>query len=118
MKTAQVFKEGEATPVLQSVQIADNLWTRFWGLMGRRDLADYDGLLITASSSVHTMFMRFPIDVVYLGAEGRVIKISTVKPYRASVGRGGKQVLELAAGLAGDRGISVGDTLHVVVSEG
>jgi hypothetical protein len=76
-------------------------------------MGEYDGLLITSSSSVHTMFMRFSIDVVYLDRDGRVLRIATVKPYRASACRGAKQVVELPAGLAVERGIAPGDMLRL-----
>jgi len=117
MRTARVFKDGQEAPILHNVQIADNLWTRFWGLMGRARLGDCDGLLITSSSSVHTMFMRFTIDVVYLDREGRVTKVATVRPFRASFGRGARQVLELEEGQADRCGIKQGDTLRIVSGE-
>lgn len=88
------------------------MWSRFWGLMGRRALADGQALLIDPCSSVHTMFMRFPIDVIYLDRENRVVKIADgLKPYRASLGGGARRVLEMPLGAAAASGLAVGDQL-------
>ncbi len=46
--------------------VADTFWTRFRGLLGRRYLTEDEGLLIQPAGSVHSFFMRFRIDVVFL----------------------------------------------------
>jgi uncharacterized membrane protein (UPF0127 family) len=91
------------------------MWARFWGLMGRRELADDSGLLITPCSSVHTFFMRFPIDVIFIARDGRVVKIaSAMKPWRTALGgHGAHSVLELNADMARARGLEEGDVLEL-----
>ena len=85
------------TPLLEQVSVADTFWTRFLGLMGRRKLDPSEGLLLEKTSSIHTCFMRFPIQVVYLDAEGRVLRLERVKPWRmGALVKGTKQVLELS----------------------
>jgi len=83
------------------------------GLMGRRSMPEDGALLITPCSSVHMFFMRFAIDVVFLGREAQVVKIvSGLKPYRVAFGgRGAHSALELPAGAVERRGIAVGDRL-------
>jgi len=81
--------------------------------MGRRTLAEDEGLLIEPCSSIHTMFMRFTIDVVFLDKERRVVKVATVPPFRAALGGGGHAVLELPAGTAERNGVEVGDALSL-----
>src|SRR3954454_12780159 len=77
-------------------EVADSLWTRGRGLLGRRSLAADQGLLITPCTSVHTWFMRFPIDVLYMDERDRVVKATSLKTYRMSFGGGrAKKVLEL-----------------------
>lgn len=94
-------------------RVADSIWSRGRGLLGRRGLEPREGLLIRPSSSVHTWFMRFPIDVVYLDREWRVTKVvPDLKPWRFSWGRGAHMVLELAAGEASRRGIARGMVLE------
>jgi uncharacterized protein len=91
---------------------ADTALARMRGLLGRRELPSGEGILLKPASSVHMAFMRFPIDALFLDRDLRVVKIaSDLKPWRAAGSRGAKAVLEIPAGEAGRRGLSVGDRL-------
>jgi uncharacterized protein len=82
------------------------------GLLGRRDLPSGEGILLRPASSVHMAFMRFPIDAVFLDRELRVVKVaSDLRPWRAAGSRAAKAVLEIPAGEAKRRGLTVGDRL-------
>jgi uncharacterized membrane protein (UPF0127 family) len=82
------------------------------GLLGRKSLAEGEGILILPAPSIHTFFMRFPIDVVFLSKEGEVLKVAeNVRPWRARSCRGAHSVLELSAGETQRRGIAVGQRL-------
>jgi uncharacterized protein len=71
------------------------------GLLGRSGLEQGEGLLLRPASSIHTFFMRFPIDVVFLGSDGRVLKVvPELAPWRTASARGAKAVVELPAGEA------------------
>ncbi len=84
------------------------------GLLGRRDLPRGEGILLRPAASVHTWFMRFPIDVVFLDRELRVLKVVPgLGPWRMASGRGARAVLELAAGECERRGLEAGDRLVV-----
>jgi uncharacterized membrane protein (UPF0127 family) len=84
------------------------------GLLGRSGLETGEGILLQPASSVHTFFMRFAIDVVFLNRDGEVLKVADrVRPWRTSAAKGAKAVLELGPGEAGRRGIRVGDRLAV-----
>ena len=83
------------------------------GLLGRDALASDEGILLRPASSVHTFFMKFPIDVVFLDRDRRVLKIAPeLAPWRLAASRGSKEVLELSAGRAGAVGLRVGDDLR------
>ena len=70
------------------VKLANSFFSRFCGLMFRKSLGENHGLLITRCPSVHSLFMRFVIDVVYLDCAGVVTRCApTLKPWRASLGR-------------------------------
>ena len=98
--------------VCERCVLADTALARMRGLLGRRDLPSGEGILLQPASSVHMAFMRFPIDAVFLDRDLRVVKIaSDLKPWRAAGSRGAKAVLEIPAGEAGRRGLSVGDRL-------
>lgn len=95
-------------------RVATSFASRFRGLMGTARLPRGSGLLFPGSRSVHTHFMRFPIDVVFLDRELRVLRVAdAVKPWRAAACRGARAVLELAAGEASARGIAVGERLSL-----
>ncbi|HEY5638659.1 MAG TPA: DUF192 domain-containing protein [Dehalococcoidia bacterium] len=97
--------------IVERAAIASSYWSRFWGLMGRRALAENEGLLIEPCSSIHTMFMRFAIDAIFLDEDRRIVKIASVRPYRAALGGGSRSVLEVPAGTAERNGLEVGDAL-------
>ncbi len=94
-------------------EVAENLWNRSWGLLGRTGLPENQGLWIKKCKYVHTYFMRFPIDLVYLDAEGTVVKAcSRLKPFRFSAGgRRADSVLELPAGFLDRTEMVVGEKL-------
>ena len=69
--------------VLEHLEIADTFWQRFKGLQLRRFLMPNSGILISPCSSLHTCFMRFPIDVIMLDQSNAVIAIRrNVRPWR------------------------------------
>lgn len=85
--------------------MAQGWWGRARGLLGRAELPAGHGLLINPCSAIHTLGMRFPIDVVFLNAQGRVVSLHrAVPPNRPLIrgGRGAVAALELPAGTAGD----------------
>jgi uncharacterized protein len=92
--------------------VADSARRRMKGLLGRRALSRDEGLWLEPASSVHTWFMRFPIDVVFLDREKRVLRIvESMQPWRMAAKRGSRSVLELAAGGAARSGLKVGHVL-------
>ena len=96
------------------ITVASSIGTRARGLLGRRGLEPGEGLLLRPASSVHTAFMRFSIDLVFLYDEFRVLDIvEAVPPWRMKGRRGAGAVLELRAGEAARQGIAPGDTLRI-----
>lgn len=85
----------------EHVEVADTYWSRLAGLQFRRQLHKRHALLIVPSASIHTGFMRFPIDVVFLDSTGTVTGIHCrLVPWRVAAARGARAVLELPAGAA------------------
>ena len=110
MKEVRAVNQTKDATLAGRVKVASNPWSRFWGLMGKRGLGEDEAVLIDPCYSVHTMFMRFPIDVVYLTKDNRVLKIADdMRPWRASVGKGAKRVLEMPSGAAARQGLEAGD---------
>jgi uncharacterized protein len=97
-----------------SVAVADSAPKRMKGLLGRDSLPENEGLLLRPAGSVHTAFMRFPIDVVFLDSSDQVLDVrAEVRPWRIAAVRGAKAVLELPAGTAARRGIEPGMRLDL-----
>jgi uncharacterized membrane protein (UPF0127 family) len=112
---ARALNQTKNTVVAEEVTLATSMWSRFWGLMGRKNLPDGHGLLIDPCSSIHMFFMRFALDVVFLDDEGRVKKVVVgIKPWRAALGGGGKKALELPVGAAAKANVETGDELAIV----
>jgi uncharacterized membrane protein (UPF0127 family) len=100
--------------VCERCTMADAPLPRMRGLLGRRELSSDEGVLLRPAGSVHTFFMRFAIDVVFLDRDGRVVRVAeSVPPWRTAAARGARAVLELRAGESARRRISVGDLLVV-----
>jgi uncharacterized membrane protein (UPF0127 family) len=93
-------------------RVASSFASRFRGLMGVAELPPGTGLLLPGTSSVHTHFMRFPIDVVFLDSERRIVSIRpAVRPWRFARAKAADSVLELAAGECDRLGLTVGTAL-------
>jgi uncharacterized membrane protein (UPF0127 family) len=98
--------------VCEKCLVADRPVARVRGLLGRRELPAGEGILLRPAGSIHTFFMRFAIDAVFLDRELRVVKTATdIRPWKARGARGAKAVLELASGECDRRGIRVGQQL-------
>jgi len=111
----RILNTTKNTVVAQQASIARTVWSRFWGLMGKGSLPDGHALVIDPCSSVHTMFMRFAIDAVFLDKNNRVVKVArSMHPYRAAIAPGAARVLELQAGGAERARLEEGDILALV----
>lgn len=92
--------------------LADRPHTRIRGVIGWRRLRRGEGVLIRPTFSIHTAFVRFPIDAVFLDREMRVLSISEeMRPWRLAASRKANAVLELAAGECERLGVNLGDRL-------
>lgn len=101
--------------ICERAEIANTPWLRFRGLLGRDSLPAGHGMLIEPEPSIHSAFMRFDFDAVFLSRDYEVVKlVARIPPWRAHSAKGARRVLELAAGEIERRGIEVGDVLAVV----
>jgi uncharacterized protein len=108
------YSRTRAAVVASKVAKADDAPSRSRGLLGRSSMEPGEGLWIVPCPMIHTFFMRFAIDVVFLDSDLRVVRvIERLKPWRLSpwVWRA-RSVLELPAG-ALDGSVRVGDELEM-----
>jgi uncharacterized protein len=109
------------TVLAHDLEIADSLWGRFKGLMGRRSLPADRALWLTGTNGIHMFFMRFPIDAVFLGRptdEGDRQVLSIHRRVRPWIGLvplvwGASGVLELPVGTIDASGTQRGDTMRL-----
>lgn len=103
-------------PVAGQVSRADSFWSRLVGLLGHSSLKPQEGLWIEPCDSVHTFFMRFPIDVAFVDRQGTVIRrIDALPPWRATrIYAKARACVELAAGTLAAAGVQEGTRLALV----
>jgi uncharacterized membrane protein (UPF0127 family) len=105
-------REDDGKVVCERCLVADTAFRRLRGLLGRRELSPGDGIVLRPGWSIHTAFLLFPIDVAFVDSDQVVVKVvQNLRPFRASLCRGARDVVELAAGEAERRGLKKGDRL-------
>ncbi len=106
------LRTADGRVVCERCLVAESPLARLKGLLGRAALAESEGILLRPASSIHTAFMRFPIDAVFLDGGLRVVGVVPgLKPWRVAGCRGARAVLELPAGACARRGLAEGTRL-------
>ncbi len=115
MQTVKVVNATKDTVLGDRIGVAGTSMTRLVGLLGRRSLDAGEGLLIMPSQAIHTVAMRFAIDVVFLDRDWQVIHLSpAVRPFRITgLHWKSRSVLEVPAGMIAQTSTSIGDQLSV-----
>ncbi len=102
----------EDSVVCARTEVADTIWRRLRGLLGRASLPAGSGMLFRGESSIHSAFMRFEFDAVFMDADFRVVGVAErIPPWRARGARGTRNILELAAGEISRTRVAIGDQL-------
>jgi hypothetical protein len=103
--------------------VADHLMTAFdskarrTGLLTHESLSIGAALIIAPTNAIHTFFMKFPIDVLFVAKDGRVVKArSILRPWRMSAAWRAHAVVELPAGSLQRTSVQVGDHLNLVAN--
>ena len=108
------------TRLADDVRIARTHWSRLRGLagIGQTDFSAGQALWIVPCRGVHTLAMRFPLDLIYLDRHGVVVELrASVQPWRfAPISFHAASVLELPSGAIGRSGTGIGDTVEIVTS--
>lgn len=110
-----VMREGTMVPIASRVEVAVSRRDRRRGLLGRLRLDSNAAMVLVPCSAVHTACMRFPIDVVFIARDGRVVHVvPRMQPWRVSIWPGAYGVVELAAGSVEKHDLRVGDRVRLV----
>lgn len=113
MQAGTLFDAADGRPVVQHVQRTTNAWDRLRGLLARPALVADAALWLIPCNSVHTCFMGYAIDTVFLDRELRVLAVvPSLRPWRACGRLRAHSTLELAADGAARCGLILGQQLH------
>jgi uncharacterized protein len=109
------IERSEGGVVCERCLVADTFGLRLRGLLGRSELAPGEGVLLWRTSSIHTSFMGFAIDAVFLDRDLSIVGVKAeLKPWRLAGRRAARHVLELRSGEAARRELRAGERLRVI----
>ena len=99
----------EGRVIVSRLTVADSFFSRLRGLLGKKSLASDEGLWLDACHSIHTFFMKFAIDVVFIDADGRVVALyARVAPGKIVAAKRAVHTIELPAGVSERVGLKEG----------
>ena len=110
----RVFNQTREQSLITQGRLAKTFWSRLRGLLGAASLQEGEGLILASEKSIHTFFMTFPIDVVYVDRDYKVIRADpNMGPYRLGpfVTRSA-YVLEMPVGVISKTATVAGDQLE------
>jgi len=111
----KIVNKTKNTFLAEDVVIANTLFKRIKGLLGKKEFKKGQALILNPCNSIHTFFMHFPIDVLFVDKDNRVIKaISVFPPFRFSnIYFNSAFVIELPSGTINSTSTSEGDLLLI-----
>lgn len=115
MKKVEIRNISKESIIASRAWVADSFFTRLKGLIGRKKLDEDEGLCIKPCKGVHTFFMRFSIDVVFVDKNGEVCEVvKGLKPYRVSKYISDTSyVIEFSEGMCEEINIEIGDKIEL-----
>lgn len=117
MPVLQISRNGNS-PFVTHCLWAKTSWHRLVGLLNHEKLDESEGLLIEPCKQIHTWFMAFPIDVVFLSHDNTILSTRTMKPWKLSpLVLKAKKVLELPEGACAKWQLSTGEQLKIEAKE-
>ena len=113
MKRTYRLQTVDGEVIAGHVEAAEGVVSRFMGLMFRADLPEGHGIVLRPCSSIHMFFMRIPLDVIFVDAEGRVVRLyENLRPWRMTgMVLKAKACIELPVGTIARGGVVVGSVL-------
>ena len=112
----KIYNSTQNNLIADNVKVAENFFTRSVGLLSKKTLSQGEGLVIKPCCSIHTFFMRFAIDVLFVDRSNKIIAMyENVKPWRIlPLHIHSYYVAELSAGSVCDENISEGDIVSIM----
>ncbi len=115
-RVCKIHHKKNKTVFVDHCILANTLWSRLVGLLNKKNLSSNEGLLLKPCNQVHTLFMSFPMDAVFLDVNNKILGIREMQPWQISkIFFNAKQVLELPLGTCRLKGVVPGDELEIVL---
>lgn len=110
-----IYNSTQNKLITGDVKIAEDFFTRSIGLLSKKSLSQDEGLIIRPCCSIHTFFMRFPIDVLFINKKNEIIALyENVKPWRIlPIHPTSNYVVELPAGQISVKNICLSDIISI-----
>lgn len=111
----KIYNSTQNDLISDNVKVADNFFTRSVGLLSKKSLKDSESLIIKPCCSIHTFFMRFDIDVLFVNKKNELVAFyENVKPWKIlPIHLTSAYVIELPAGQIAMKNISLGDIIGI-----
>lgn len=111
----KVYNSSKNNLIADDVKIAQNFFTRSFGLLLRKSLSENEGLIIKPCCSIHTFFMKFNIDVLFVNKQNQIVALyENVKPRRIlPIHLNSFYVIELASSSISAKNIEKGDLIDL-----
>lgn len=110
----QIIDSLTGTILFSNASIADSFFKRLLGLMFRKEMNEEEILIFHRAGLIHTCFMRFPLDIIFLDNEMKVIKLcETVKSWRVVGCTKSEYTIECEGGQIITKNIKVGQTIQI-----
>lgn len=115
MAFVKVINQRSGQVIAENILYANSMYKRFIGLMGKNEINHNEGVFLTPCNSIHMMFMKFPLDIIFLDRKNKVIHITeNIKPWQISrIVFKAQSVLEVMAGKARETDLQVGDKIEI-----
>ncbi len=111
----KVYNSTQNNLIADDIKVADNFITRTFGLIPKESLNEGEGLLIKPCCSIHTFFMKFAIDVLFVNKKNEIVALyENVKPWRIlPIHTASHYVIELSAGRISNKNIQKSDIIQI-----
>lgn len=111
----KIYNSTQNNLIADKVEVAKNFFTRSIGLLSRRVISSGESLIIKPCCSVHTFFMRFPIDVLFVNRKNEIVAMyEDIKPFRIlPIHWNSLYVIELKSGQISEKNICLSDIIIV-----
>lgn len=111
----KLYNSTQNNLIAGDVQVAENYFSRNIGLLSRKSISSNEGLVIKPCFSVHTFFMKFPIDILFVNKKNEIIALyENVKPWKIlPIHFSSRYVVELAVGQIAVNNICLGDIINL-----